>query len=47
MRVDRETSGVTGQVSRVPTCIGSVDALCQATGESLAPVTAALVATLP
>ena len=35
-----------GQVSGVPTGIGSVDARCQATGEALAPVTAALVATL-
>jgi hypothetical protein len=43
----RETSGVMGQVSGVPISIGSVDALCQATGEALAPVTAALVATLP
>ena len=43
----RETSGVMGQVTGVPTGIGSVDALCQATGEALAPVTAALVATLP
>jgi len=36
-----------GQVTGVPISIGSVDALCQATGEALAPVTAALVATLP
>ncbi len=43
----RETSGVMGQVTGVPISIGSVDALCQATGEALAPVTAALVATLP
>ena len=43
----RETSGVMGQVFGVPISIGSVDALCQATGEALAPVTAALVATLP
>ena len=43
----RETSGVMGQVSGVPISIGSVDARCQATGEALAPVTAALVATLP
>ena len=43
----RETSGVTGQVFGVPISIGSVDALCEATGEGLAPVTAALVATLP
>ena len=43
----RETSGVMGQVTGVPTGIGSVDALCEATGEALAPVTAALVATLP
>jgi len=43
----RETSGVMGQVSGVPISIGSVDALCQATGEALAPVTASLVATLP
>ena len=43
----RETSGVMGQVSGVPISIGSVDALCKATGESLGPVTAALVATLP
>jgi hypothetical protein len=28
----RETSGVMGQVTGVPTGIGSVDALCQATG---------------
>jgi transposase len=38
----RETSGVMGQVFGVPISIGSVDALCQATGEALAPVTAAL-----
>ena len=43
----RETSGVMGQVFGVPISIGSVDALCQATGEALAPVTASLVATLP
>jgi len=43
----RGTSGVMGQVTGVPTGIGSVDALCQATGEALAPVNAALVATLP
>ena len=36
-----------GQVSGVPIGIGSVDARCQVTGEALAPVTAALVATLP
>ena len=34
-------------MSEVPISIGSVDALCQATGEALAPVTAALVAPLP
>ncbi len=38
--------GVMQQVSGVPTGIGSVDALCQATGEALAPVTAAMVATI-
>ena len=43
----RETSGVMGQVTGVPISIGSVDARCQATGEALAPATAALVATLP
>ena len=42
----RETSGVMGQVFGVPISIGIVDALCQATGEALAPVTSALVATL-
>ena len=42
----RETSRVMGQVTGVPISIGIVDALCQATGEALAPVTSALVATL-
>ena len=39
-------SGVMGQVSGVPTCIGCFDALYQAIREALVPVTAALVATL-
>ena len=42
-----ETSGVMGQVIGVPISIGSVDARCQAAGQSSAPVTATLGASLP